>query len=192
MKRDNHKEENAKRIMKQAGYSCNGYAKGGAIKEEKKEEKKEDKKKDHKVEHKKEGGFVHGGMPKKRLDKISRQTDKTELARGGKVGKKGGKTQVNILIGKDGAAQPAPGGGMPIAPAMPPHPMPAPPMAPPPGAGLPPGAGMPPRPGGPPPMKRGGKVPDMEYGAGGGEGRLEKRDSYGPKPRARGGKTMCD
>ena len=154
------------------------------------------KKKDLK-EKKAEGGFVHGGMPKKRLDKISRQTakgdantsmpfptGKEKFAKGGKVKGKGGKTQVNVIVGHgaQGAApggpmMPPPGAGAP--PSMPPRP-----MMPPPGAGGPPpmgpGAPMPPGPG--MPMRaKGGKVPKMEFGGGGGKGRLEKIKEYGPK-----------
>lgn len=206
MKKDNQKYENAQRILKQAGYSgkIGNYAKGGAVHKDEAEDKKliksMVKKKDLK-ERKAEGGFVHGGMPKKRLDKISRQTakgdantsqpyppGKEKFAKGGKVKGKGGKTQVNVIIGHGGqpqggqpmpgpGAMPPPGAGAP-PPAMPPRPI-TPPMGapmPPPGAGAPP-PGMPMR-------ARGGKVPKMEFGGGGGEGRLEKIKLYGKKPKA--------
>lgn len=199
MKHDDHKHKNAERILKQGGYSCKigTYAKGGAVHSDEAEDKalirKMVKKKDLK-EHKAEGGFVHGGMPKKRLDKISRQTakgdanamqpyppGKEKFARGGKVKAKG-KTQINVIVGH-GAPQaqpvpvPVPAGGAPIAPRPimpPPGAGGPPPMGP--GAPLPPGAGMPMR-------ARGGKVPKMEFGGGGGKGRLEKIKSYGIKPK---------
>lgn len=202
MKHDDHKHKNAERILKQAGYSAKigTYAKGGAVHKDEAEDKalikKMVKKKDLKPEKKAEGGFVHGGMPKKRLDKISRQTakgdantsmpfptGKEKFAKGG-AAKGKGKTQVNVIIGH--SPQP-PMGGTSMAPPPPPNtPMPPRPMMPPPGVGgpppaghgaaLPPGAGMPMR-------AKGGSVPKMEFGGGGGKGRLEKRDKYGIKPK---------
>lgn len=205
MKHDDHKHKNAERILKQGGYSTKigSYAKGGAVHEDEAQDKvlikKMVKKKDLK-EKKAEGGFVHGGMPKKRLDKISRQTakegdknttqpyppGKEKFAKGG-AAKGKGKTQVNVIIGHGGqppmggapmGASPAPNAPMPPRPMMPPPgaggPPPTGPMGP--GAPLPPGAGMPMR-------AKGGSVPKMEFGGGGGKGRLEKIKEYGPKKK---------
>lgn len=195
MKHDDHKHKNAERILKQAGYSAKigTYAKGGAVHKDEAEDKalikKMVKKKDLKPEKKAEGGFVHGGMPKKRLDKISRQTDKGDantsmpfptgkekFAKGGSVKGKG-RTQVNVIIG-GGQNQPQ-AVPVPVPSAAPPMP-PRPPM-PPQGAPMPPAAGgMPP---GMPMRAKGGSVPKMDVGAGGGEGRLEKIKIYGAKEK---------
>ena len=106
-------------------------------------------------------------------------------ASGGKAGK--GKMNVNIIIGGHGQPQqpPQPPAG---PPPMAPHPQMPPPPPPPqmPPAAMPSAAGAPPPglvpPPGPMPRKSGGRAYlDMEYGAGGGKGRLEKIKAYGNK-----------
>jgi len=147
-------------------------------------------------------GKKHGGSPVASGEYQGTRPTGGRIARAHGGSAKGKKTNINITI--DAGGKPASAGGPPMGAPMPP---PSTPMAPPPGAGAPPPGmpmggpppmgppqgmpmggppGMPPGmpPGAPPMMrKRGGRTnagfPDMEYGGGGGLGRLEKIKTYG-------------
>lgn len=128
--------------------------------------------------------------PKKGAAPVAAKAPAVRVGRqdGGRVAK--GKTNINIIIAPQGGK--TADAGAPVPPDMPPPPPPmmkppmpaAPPPGPPAGLAAALGAGPPHAGGGmPPPMpmmrKDGGKVPHMDYGAGGGKGRLEKIKEYG-------------
>lgn len=131
-------------------------------------------------DHRKSGGEA---VADGKLEGTRPEGGREARASGGKAGK--GKMSVNIIIGGHGQPQQPPAGPPPMAPHPQMMPPPPPPQMPPQGA-MPPGAGAPPPglvpPPGPMPRKSGGRAYlDMEYGAGGGKGRLEKIKAYGNK-----------
>lgn len=157
--------ELAKRIVKQAGHSVKEIADREIAKHEKRLHKGATPTFKH-------GGHVKGELPRHRLDR---------KARGG-ANKGKAHTAVNIVIA-DG--KPPQGGlGAPAAPVPAPRPAavaaPAAPVpASPPALPLQPVPVAPPQPQQRPMMNKGGRVPAMKFGAGGGKGRLEKSKSYG-------------
>ena len=176
------------RDLKDANQDREGHKHIGALKDGGKAEGHPERKRDLKAaellvkDHKrKDGGSVSDGEIEGTRPKGGREAH----AHGGKAGK--GKMNVNIIIGSHGQPQqpPQPPAG---PPPMAPHPQMMPPPPPPqmPQGAMPPGAGAPPPglvpPPGPMPRKSGGRAYlDMEYGAGGGKGRLEKIKAYGNK-----------
>lgn len=188
---------------------ANPYKKGGKVHEDVAEDKALIKKmvKPEARKARKEGGgvFTGEGYPGKVPGVVPGGRD--AHARGGKAGK--GKTNINIIIGagKPGMNGTDPMGGPTLPPpgmgAPPPGAMPVPMPMPPGGAPAPAAAPMPmPYPvpmggggGGPLPRKAGGRTyrsyKDMDAGAGGGEGRLEKTEIAEHKrgERKAGGRT---
>lgn len=190
------------------GIGANPYKKGGKVHEDIAEDKALIKKmvKPEARKARKDGGgiFSGEGYP----GKVPGATGgRTAHARGGKAGK--GKTNINIIIGagKPGMGGPDPMGGPTLPPpgmgGPPPGATPVPMPMPPGGAPAPAAAPMPmPYPvpmgggaAGPLPRKSGGRTyrsyKDMDAGAGGGEGRLEKTEIAEHKrgERKAGGRT---
>ena len=187
---------------------ANPYKKGGKVHDDVAEDKALIKKmvKPSARTARKEGGGVFSGEGYP--GKVPGATGgRTAHARGGKAGK--GKTNINIIIGagKPGMGGPDPMGGPTLPPpgmgGPPPGATPIPMPMPPGGAPAPAAAPMPmPYPvpmggggGGPLPRKAGGRTyrsyKDMDAGAGGGEGRLEKTEIAEHKrgERKAGGRT---
>jgi hypothetical protein len=151
--------------------------------------------------HHAHGGAVHSDAAADAAQ-IKRMVKPSALKRadgggvpGGHKGHKpagGGKAHTVINVHTGSPAGPMPGPMVPPMGALPPRP-PMPPVGGPPPGAMPPGlGGLGAAPGGPPPgmpMRReGGQVGHhMHAGAGGGEGRIEKKDWYGD--RKRGGRS---
>ena len=122
------------------------------------------------------GGYAHGIIDSSGRERFKKggEVERTERASGGRTK---GKTDINIIIGA--GAKPAdpmmpPLGAAPVPPPMPNAIMPGTSPAPV-GAGAPPPMGPT---GVPMARKSGGRAIDMKFGAGGGEGRLEKARKY--------------
>ena len=125
-----------------------GYAKGGAVHGDEAEDKKLIR-----AEVKKEALKGEGKKAKHRADRPGR-------AKGGRVKKGHGKTNVNVIVAPSGGAKPSPMAGLGPMAAPPPAPVAPPAMAAkPPMPMPPPGAGAPPM----PMRKRGGKVSSADH-----------------------------
>lgn len=195
--RDSFEGPNLGQGYKRGGYAGGGYKKGGKVHEDAAMDKKLIK-----AEMSKHAKGCTckacGGSAYKNGGSIAEEAGTRPT--GGRMARKSGgrakgKTNIhiNIIAGKptDAGAPPPPMGGLPgpmPRPPMPVAPLPAggagmPPMGPPPapmGGGLPPGLGVAPPAMGPMARKAGGRVyrsyKDMDAGAGGGLGRLEKTE----------------